>query len=58
MLLTRWELRYEKNQCRGKAKVPTCVMEALTGEMHAETEKWELVRKRGEQSPYLTPAKC
>lgn len=51
MLLTRWELRYGKNQCRGKAKVPTCVMEALTGEMHAETKKWELVRKRGEQSP-------
>lgn len=37
MLLTRWELRYEKNQCRGKAKVPTCVMEALTGEMREET---------------------
>lgn len=31
--------------------MPTCVMEALTGEMHAETKKWELVRKREEQSP-------
>lgn len=31
--------------------MPTCVMEALTGEMHTETKNWELVRKRGEQSP-------